>query len=51
MSSLIRMVEILFKQANDTLADRMVGSKNMLNTIRGSSLVTVIDPPLAVAKN
>ncbi len=39
-----------FKQANDTLADRMVGTKNMLNTIRGSSLVTVIDPPLAVAK-
>ncbi len=39
-----------FKQANDTLADRMVGTKDMLNTIRSSSLVTVIDPPLSVAK-
>ncbi|MDQ6667979.1 MAG: PfkB family carbohydrate kinase [Thermoproteota archaeon] len=39
-----------FKQANDTLADRMVGNKSVLQTIRSSSLVTVIDQPLAVAK-
>src|SRR6266571_4146279 len=39
-----------FKKANDILTDRMVETENVLSTIRSSSLVTVIDPPLAVAK-
>ena len=39
-----------FKKANDILTDRMVETENVLSTIRSSSLVTVIDPPLAVAR-
>jgi ribokinase len=39
-----------FKKANDILTDRMAETKTVLSTIRSSSLVTVIDPPLAVAK-
>src|SRR5439155_10287208 len=39
-----------FKKANDILTDRMVETENVVSTIRSCSLVTVIDPPLAVAR-
>jgi ribokinase len=39
-----------FKQANDILKAKMLGCKNMVKSMIDSSLVTVVDPPLAVAK-
>jgi ribokinase len=40
-----------FRQANDILRDKILELKNMLKYIKDSLLVTVIDPPLVVAKN
>jgi hypothetical protein len=39
-----------FRQANDILNDRTVESKNMLTYIAEAPLVTVVDPPMEVAK-
>jgi ribokinase len=39
-----------FRQANDILNDRTLQSKNMLTYIAEAPLVTVVDPPIEVAK-
>ncbi|MGA9153258.1 MAG: hypothetical protein WBZ36_21985 [Candidatus Nitrosopolaris sp.] len=39
-----------FRQANDILNDRTLESKNMLTYIAEAPLVTVVDPPITVAK-
>ena len=45
-----RNAVMTFRQANDILSDKTLESKNMLNYIVDSGLVTVVDPPIAVAK-
>lgn len=45
-----RNTVMTFRQANDILSDKTLESKNMLRYIAESSLLTVIDPPIAVAK-
>jgi ribokinase len=39
-----------FRQANDILDDRILESKNMITYIAEAPLVTVVDPPIEVAK-
>jgi D-hexose-6-phosphate mutarotase len=39
-----------FRQANDILNDRTLESKNMLTYIAEAPLVTVVDPPITVAR-
>jgi ribokinase len=39
-----------FREANDTLNGRTLESKNMLTDIAEAPLVTVVDPPITVAK-
>jgi len=41
---------LTFRQANDTLDDEILESENILEYLENSSLVTIIDPPLAFAK-
>jgi ribokinase len=45
-----RNAVMTFRQANDILNDRILESKNMLTYIAEAPLVTVVDPPIAVAK-
>ncbi|MGC2575795.1 MAG: PfkB family carbohydrate kinase [Candidatus Nitrosopolaris sp.] len=45
-----RNAVMTFRQANDILDDRILESKNMLTYIAEASLVTIVDPPIAVAK-
>ncbi|HXX98656.1 MAG TPA: PfkB family carbohydrate kinase [Candidatus Bathyarchaeia archaeon] len=45
-----RNTVMTFRQANDILNDRTLESKNMLTYIAEAPLVTVVDPPIAVAK-
>jgi ribokinase len=45
-----RNAVMTFRQANDILNDRTLESKNMLTYIAEAPLVTVVDPPIAVAK-
>lgn len=41
---------LTFRQANDTLDDDILESENMFEYLENSSLVTIVDPPLAFAK-
>jgi ribokinase len=45
-----RNAVMTFRQANDTLNGRTLESKNMLTYIAEAPLVTVVDPPITVAK-
>jgi hypothetical protein len=45
-----RNAVMTFRQANDILNDRTLESKNMLTYIVEAPLVTVVNPPIAVAK-
>ena len=45
-----RNTVMTFRQANDVLNDRTLESNNMLTYIAETQLVTVVDPPIAVAK-
>ena len=45
-----RNTVMTFRQANDILDDKILESKNMLTYIAEAQLVTVVDPPIAVAK-
>ena len=45
-----RNVVMTFRQANDILNDRTLESKNMLTFTAEAPLVTVVDPPIEVAK-
>ena len=45
-----RNAVMTFRQANDILNDRTLESKNMLTYIAEAPLVTVVDPPIEVAK-
>jgi ribokinase len=45
-----RNTVMTFRQANDVLNDRTLASNNMLTYIAETRLVTVVDPPIAVAK-
>jgi ribokinase len=45
-----RNAVMTFRQANDILDDKILGSKNMLTYIAETQLVTVVDPPITVAK-
>jgi ribokinase len=45
-----RNAVMTFRQANDILNDRTLESKNMITYIAEAPLVTVVDPPIEVAK-